>query len=440
VSDEDRVLPHNFEAERSVLGAILVNNTAMDAVVDKLKPEDFYRDAHRRIFTRMLMLYQRSEAIDFVTLKEQLRRSKDLAEVGGPAYISGLADGMPHGTNIVYYARIIKEKATLRNVITAANRMLTRAYEAEVDAAEVLDETERALLEVSGEAVPGEMVSADQMVRNIYPVIEALTATKRPVTGLSTGFHELDRYTRGLQPGNLIIIAGRPGQGKSTFVSQVALHAAQTVTVGFWSIEMTEQEHTFRALATLGQLDGHLLQCGQLGMHHMANLSHAMSEYAERKLWLDSAANVSALQVRSKARRLKAKHGLGLIVVDYLQLMQHPKADSRDERVAATSRMLLAVAKELSVPVIAVCQMSRAVESRAGGRPQLSDLRESGALEQDANVVLFVHRPPKTDNGAVSEVPPTELIIAKQRMGPTTSIDLRWHLEQYRFVEIEGGR
>jgi len=432
----DKSQPHNLEAERSLLGAVIASfGKALDDVADKLSPAVFYTNAHQRIFTAMLALYGRGEAIDLVTLMEELRKADALEAVGGVGYVSGLADGVPRSTNIAYYARIISEKASFRAVISLADRLLVSAYAADQDAPSLVDEAERGLLEISGAVVPGDLAPSVELTRRLYPVLEAISTARRPVTGLSTGFEQLDNLTRGLQPGNLIILGARPSQGKSSLAAQMALHAAQSVPVAFFSIEMSEQEQGFRLLASLAQVDGHLLQAGQLPKHEMQRVGAAFSTLEARQLWIDESGSLSALQLRSKARRMKARHGLGLIIVDYLQLMQHQKADSREQQVATTGRTLKLIARELQVPVLALCQLSRAVEQRAEQRPKLSDLRESGSLEQDCDVALLLYRPPQPE-GAVSEVPPTELLIAKQRNGPIGKVDLRWRGEQYRFLEV----
>lgn len=439
-TNPERALPHNHDAERSVLGAVLVTHgRALDTVSDLLKASEFFRLAHQKLYAAMLQLYTRNEPIDFVTLKEQVQRMKALEDVGGPAYIASLTDGMPAAVNVAYYARIVRELATKREVIYLANKLLADAYEREATTAALVETAERGLLDISSHATPGDLVPASTLVQRIYPVIEALHEQRRPVTGLSTGFAQLDKYTRGLQPGNLDIIAARPSQGKSTLASQIALHASRTAPVAFFSVEMSEQEATFRALATIAGVDGHELQCGQLSMLDQQLVGEAMGDLSNRQFFLDESGGLTALQLRSRARRLKVRAGLSLIVVDYLQLLQHPKSESREQAVAATGRLLKQIARELNVPVLALCQLSRKVEERTDRKPQLSDLRESGSLEQDADVVLLLYRQPpsKKDNGIVTEIPPTELIVAKQRNGPTASIDLKWIREQYRFVELE---
>ena len=436
----ERTLPSNLEAERAVLGTVLVTHgRVLDTVADQLTAAQFYREAHRRIFRTMLALFSRGEAIDFVTLKDALNKGGDLDEIGGPAYIAALADGVPASTNVPFYARIIKEKAAARDVIDVANTLLTAAYDLE-DPVALIDQAERALLAVSHRAVPGDLVSAAQMSRDIFPVLEAVTAARQPVTGVSTGLAELDRYTRGLQRGSLVILAGRPSTGKSSLALQWALHVAQNQPVAFFSVEMSQQEQAFRVLATLAHVDGHHLQCGQLSTVDQAQVGLALAAFGQRQFWLDDSGAVSLLQIRSRARRLKATHGLGLILVDYLQLLQHGRAESREQAVAATARLLKQVARELDVPLVALCQLSRKVEERADKRPQLSDLRESGALEQDADLVLLIHRPPPKSDGMVVDTPPAELIIAKQRNGPTASVELVWQGAQYRFGALEAHR
>lgn len=432
----DRRQPWSEDAERSILGAALVDPRVLDVVVDRLKPEMFYRPEHGTIFRAMLDLHAKNKPVEFLSVKELLLRRQALETVGGPAYLTSLTDGTPRGVNVGYYAHIVREKASARAVIDLANQLLEKAYSSDGEAAALIDDAERGLLAISEQAVPGDLASAPDMVQRLLPVLDSVLSARRSVTGISTGFLDLDRYTRGLQPGNLVILGGRPSQGKSTIAAQIALHVAQTFPVAFFSVEMSEQEQAFRILATLAQVDGHQLQCGQLSMYDQQRVAPALEDFHGRQLWLDESGTLSPLQIRSRARRLKARVGLGLVVVDYLQLLQHGKADSREQQVATTGRMLKQIARELSVPVLALCQLSRSVEQRQGQQPKLSDLRESGSLEQDADLVLLIHRPPKRDDGGISSQPPTELIIAKSRNGPTTSIDLRWISEQYRYEQI----
>ena len=436
----ERTLPHSIEAEQSILGVVLVTHgKALDDLADQVRPEMFFRDSHQRIYRAMLAMYQRNEAIDFVTLHEALAKADTLDEVGGPAYIAALGNGVPVSTNIVFYARILREKAQQRSIIYTANKLLAAAYDQD-DPATIIDAAERALLDLSAQAAPGDLVSADTMVREIYPVIASITAARRPVTGLATGFVELDRYTRGLQPGDLVLIGGRPSQGKSTIALQIALHVSRTVgPVAFFSLEMSNQAQTFRVLSRLAEVDGHRLQCGQMSALEQQRIGEVMAEFSGLRFWSDDTPALTAFQIRSRVRRLKARLGaLSLVVIDYLQLMSHPKAERRDLEIGATSFLLKQIARELHVPIVVLCQLSRKVEDRPDKRPTLADLRESGSLEQDADVVLLISKPPVKHNEVVIEVPPTELIIAKQRNGPTTSIDLRFRGDVYRFDEVEG--
>lgn len=427
----------NLEAEAAILGAVLVTSgRALDTIADTLTAKAFYRVEHQVIYKTMLALDATGTVVDFVTLKDALVKSNDLEAVGGPSYIAGLANGVPSQTNVAFYARIVSEAASVRLVEELASRLLHRARQHGADAAALVEDAERALLEVSRQAVPGDLVSAPEMVRTIYPVLEALLESKQPVTGVSTGLRDLDRYTRGLQRGSLVILAGRPSTGKSSLALQLALFVAQQSPVAFFSVEMSQQEQVFRVLATLARVDGHHLQCGRLSTLDQEQVGVALSSFAQRHFWLDDTGSLSPLQIRSRARRLKAKHGLGLVIVDYLQLLNHGKSESREQAVAQTARLLKQIARELDVPVLALCQLSRKVEERTDKKPQLGDLRESGALEQDADVVLLIHRPPAKSDGVVIETPPAELIIAKSRNGPTASVDLVWMGEQYRFGEV----
>lgn len=433
----DRTLPHNLDAERAILGAALLHPQALDAVCDTLTAPEFYRAAHQRIYSTAIDLHARGVAVDFVTVKEALIRRGALDEVGGPAYLASLSEGVPRSTNVQAYARIVRDHAARRNVILLANRLLTEAYELDAAPGELVDQAERGLLEISAQAVPGDLVPASQMVSEIYPVLERLNSSKQAITGMPTGLTELDGYTRGFQKGDLIILAARPSMGKSSLAQQIGLHLAQANPVAFFSVEMSRQSQTFRAISMLSGVDGHHLQSGQIPMHAYAPVADALETFSARRFWVDESPAISALQVRSKARRFKAKEGaLGLIIVDYLQLMTHPPAERQDLRVAATSRLLKQIARELDVPVLALCQLSRDVDRRSNKKPVLSDLRESGALEQDADLVLFLYRPDAQSNGVTTEQSPTQLIIAKQRNGPTAEIDLRWTGESYRFSEV----
>ena len=437
----DRPLPHNLEAERAVLGAVLLNAEAIHQAVDFIRETDFFRDAHRRIFARMLDLMERGQAIDFITIKDELGRTGDLDQVGGPAYIASLVDGLPHGVNIADYARIVKEKASLRSLIQSANRVLTSAYQAEEDAEAIVDEAEREIFAIAEGTIHKGFVSMRELAHASFAVVEQAHARKQLVTGVPTGFLELDEILAGLQPSDLVIVAARPAMGKTSLVLNIAEHVGTkaNMTVGFFSLEMSKEQLFLRLLMSEAGIDGHRLRTGFLGERDFPKLTQAMETLSRARIFIDDSAAIGVLEMRAKARRLKAEHGLDLIVVDYIQLMQgRGRFENRVTEVASISRALKGLAKELSVPVVALSQLSRAPENRPNKRPQLSDLRESGALEQDADVVLMIYREdmyePTEENQGVAE-----LIVAKQRNGPTGTVRLAFIREFTRFENLERG-
>jgi replicative DNA helicase len=443
VAAAERTLPHNLEAERSVLGAILVHNDAFNLAAQVLTPADFYRDAHRRIFDKMIALSERRQAIDFVTVKEELARAGEVDEVGGPAYIASLADGVPRATNVEYYARIVKEKSTLRNLIYAANKIVANAYEADQEPDLILDEAESAIFAVADDRLKAGFVPMRDLVKESFPKIEQLFEQKRLITGVPTGFVDLDEMTRGFQAGDLIIVAARPSMGKTSLVLNISQYVAsqRDFTVGFFSLEMSKESIFLRLLTSEAQIDGHRLMSGAIGQKDYGRISHALETLSAMKLYIDDTANLGVLEMRAKARRLQAEHGLSLLVVDYIQLMNgRGRFENRTLELAAIARSIKGLAKELNVPIIVLSQLSRAPESRSDHRPQLSDLRESGALEQDADVVGLIYRddvynrdPNNPDAGTA------ELIIAKQRNGPTGVVRLAFLREQTRFVNLAQG-
>ncbi len=443
IATAERTLPHNLEAERSVLGAILVHNDAFNTAAQVIESRDFYRDAHRRIFDRMITLSERNEAIDFVTLKEELSRGGDLDDVGGPAYIASLVDGVPRATNVEYYARIVKEKATLRNLIYAANKILTNAYEADQEPELILDEAESSIFAVADDRLKAGFVPMRDLVKESFPKIELLFEHKRLVTGVPTGFVDLDEMTRGFQPGDLVIIAARPSMGKTSLVLNIAQHVAvqPDLTVGFFSLEMSKESLFIRLLTSEAQIDSHRLMSGAIGQKDYGRISHALETLSSMRLFIDDTANVGILEMRAKSRRLQAEHGLNLLVLDYIQLMSaRGRHENRTLELASISRSLKGLAKELNIPIVVLSQLSRAPEARADHRPQLSDLRESGALEQDADVVILIYRddaynrdPNNPDAGIA------ELILAKQRNGPTGIVRLAFLREQTRFANLAAG-
>lgn len=442
----ERTLPHNLEAEKSVLGAILIHNDAFNHAAELIDARDFFRDAHRRIFEKMIALSERSHAIDLVTLKEELQRSGELDEVGGPAYIASLADGVPRSANVEHYARIVKEKATLRNLIHSANRILSTAYEAEQDADLVLDDAEKAIFEIAEDRIREGFVPLRDLVQSSFATIEKLQQHKGLVTGVPTGFVDLDEITSGLQPSDLVLVAARPSMGKTSFVLNIAQHVgtATDMTVGFFSLEMSKEQLFMRLLTSEARIDAHRFRSGHLTEKDYGRLSHALGTLAESRVFIDDTASIGVLEMRAKARRLKAEHGLHLLIIDYLQLMQgRGRFESRQQELASISRSLKGLAKELNVPIVALSQLSRAPETRSDHRPQLSDLRESGALEQDADLVMFIFREeqyrdaegqPNQDAEGIAEI-----IVGKQRNGPTGTVKLAFIKEHTRFENLAHG-
>ena len=441
----ERTLPHNLEAERSVLGAILLHNDAFNLAAEVIDATDFYRDAHRRIFDKMVKLVERGGAIDLVTLKEELGRSGDLDEVGGPAYITALVDGVPRAMNIEHYARIIKEKATRRNLIFAATKIISTAYEAEEDSEFVLDEAERLIFAIADGKVRDGFVSLRQLAKSSMDTLEKLTSRKELVTGVATGFTDLDEMTSGLQPSDLIIVAARPSMGKTSLVLNIAQHVGTKMakTVGLFSLEMSKEQLFLRMLTAEARIDAQRMRRGFLGEHDWGRLAQAVGTLSEAKIFIDDSPSIGTLEMRAKCRRLASEHGLDLVIIDYIQLMQgRGRFENRTLELASISRSMKGLAKELNVPIVVLSQLSRAPESRADHRPQLSDLRESGALEQDADVVIFIYRedlyadknqPPAENEGVA------ELIIGKQRNGPTGVVKLAFIREFTRFENLAVG-
>jgi replicative DNA helicase len=394
----------------------------------------------------MVALSERNDPIDFVTLREDLSRSGQLDEVGGPAYIASLADGVPRSANVEYYARIVKEKSTLRNLIHSANKILTEAYEAEQEPDLLLDEAERAIFAIAEDRIRAGFVPLRDLVQSSFATIEKLQQHKGLVTGVPTGFVDLDEMTSGLQPSDLVLVAARPAMGKTSFVLNIGLHVgtATDMTVGLFSLEMSKEQLFMRMLTAEARIDAHRFRSGFLSEKDYGRLSHALGTLAEARVFIDDSASIGVLEMRAKARRLKAEHGLHLLIIDYIQLMQgRGRFESRQAELASISRSLKGLAKELNVPIIALSQLSRAPETRSDHRPQLSDLRESGALEQDADVVMFIYRSDqyRDDDGQPNQEAQgvAEIIIGKQRNGPTGTAKLAFIKEFTRFENLAHG-
>ncbi|MEK7799362.1 MAG: replicative DNA helicase, partial [Acidobacteriota bacterium] len=392
----DKDVPHSIEAERSVLGAILIENTAINRAQEILKESDFYRDPHRKIFKVMNDLSEKTTAIDTVTVKEELSRAGELDAVGGPAYIASLIDGVPRSANVEYYARIVKEKAILRSLIEAGGRIVSTAYEASQEPDDILDESERLIFQIAQDRLRTGFVPMKAIADQSLKTIEQLAERRELVTGLPTGYKLLNEYTSGLQPADLIILAARPGMGKTSLALNVAQNVAMQAgkKVGIFSLEMTREQLFLRMLTGLARIDSHMLRTGRLTKDQWKELIQAFGKLATAPVFIDDSAGLTVLEMRAKSRRLKLEQGLDLVVIDYMQLVRsRGRFENRNQEISEISRSLKELAKELNLPVIALSQLSRAPEQRGErGRPQLSDLRESGAIEQDADVVLFLYR------------------------------------------------
>jgi replicative DNA helicase len=420
--------PQHIEAEQSVLGGILIENEAINRVTEILDADDFYRDAHGKIFNALINLSERDEPADLITMTNELRKTDQLDSVGGASYLASLIDSVPTAANIEYYAKIVKEKAILRKLIQTSTEIITQSYEDRGDVEGFLDEAERAIFEISEKRVRPSFYPIREIVKASFATIEKLFQKKEAVTGVPSGFKELDRMTAGFQPSDLIIIAGRPSMGKTAFCLDVAEYAAidNKIPVAIFSLEMSKEQLVIRMLCSQAHVEGTRLRTGYLNESDWPKLTIAAGNLSEAPIYIDDTAALSALELRAKARRLKADRGLGMVIVDYLQLMKgRARVESRQQEISEISRSLKALAKELNIPVIAVSQLSRKTEERTGNRPQLSDLRESGAIEQDADLIVFIYRDEiynrSEDNPNRGKA---EVIIGKQRNGPIGKIDL----------------
>jgi replicative DNA helicase len=449
----DAGLPANIDAEKTILGAILLDNAAHAEAAEKLEAEDFSLDSHRRIFLRMTELMNAQRAVDIVTLANELARLKEIETVGGVAYLASLTEGLPRRPVIEEYIRIVKDKSLLRRLMLICSTAIARAADQGETALEVLDAAESQLMEVSERGITQGFQSLDQIVQHSFGTIDNLYKQSREVTGVATGFTEFDRLTSGLQKGELIIIAARPSMGKTALAINMAQNAAiiSQSTVAIFSLEMSKESLLRRMLASQAWVDQQKLQKGFLGREDHEKLQNALSQLVESRLYIDDSAGISLSEMRAKARRLKQNAGgLDLIVVDYLQLMSatvpssgKKNYENRTQEVSAISRGLKALAKELNVPVVALSQLSRASERRGDDkRPMLSDLRESGSIEQDADVVAFIHREAyynRKEEMSEADKAKSEIIIAKQRNGPTETVFLNFIGKYTRFDNQDAG-
>ena len=434
----ERPMPHHMEAERSILGAVLIDNNALNAAIEILKPEDFFHDHHRRIYQQMISLGETQQAIDLVTLTDQLHRSGELESSGGPAYIAQLMDGVPHVTNIEHYARIVKEKSLLRALIHATHSIQQQALEAEEDADAILDRAESAIFQLAEDRVRSGLVGVRDVVRENFERISQIFNEGKRITGLSTGYHQLDNLTSGFQNSELLILAARPSMGKTALALNIAENVAVRANkpVAIFSLEMSKESLLLRLLSSDAQIDSHKFRTGHLSREDGGKIPVSLARLAEAPLGIDDAGSATVVEMGAKLRRLKRDKGLSLVVVDYLQLVSaRGRFGNRNEEVSSITRGLKGLAKELKLPVLVLSQLTRAPE-REDRRPQLADLRESGAIEQDADVVMFIHRPNafKPDE-APEDRAKTELLIAKQRNGPTDRIHFVFRNAFTRFEE-----
>ncbi len=435
----DRMPPQNVEAERSTLGSMLLEKDAIYKSIEILKPDDFYREAHRVIFEVVAGLANKGEPVDIITVSEELKQRNMLDKIGGVAYLTVLANSVPTAANIEYYAKIVEEKALLRSIISVATEIVGMGYAGTDDVNNILDEAEKRIFQISQKRNVKGFVNLKNILIETFERIEKIYETKGGVTGVPTGFSDLDRMTAGLQPSDLIILAARPSMGKTTFALNIARNVAvdKKIPVVVFSLEMSKEQLALKLLCSEAGVDNQRIRTGTLMDNDWPRLSHALGHLSDCSIFIDDSPGLTALEIRSRARRIKAENGLGLVVIDYLQLMQsRNRSENRQQEVSEISRSLKSLARELSVPVISLSQLSRAVEQRTDKRPYLADLRESGSLEQDADLVAFLYRDdyynPETDKKNI-----TELIIAKQRNGPVGTVELLFQKEFSKFVGLE---
>lgn len=438
--------PHNLEAEQSVLGAILLENHAIDRAIEMITPDDFYKESHRRIYTAMLDLVESAEPIDIITLPEVLKRRDELEKIGGLSYLTLLLNTVPNAANIRYHCKIVREKAILRNLINSTTDLLTKAYMEPENVDEFLDEAERVVFSIAEKKIKPSFFPIKDVIKDSFELVEKLYDRKEMITGLPTGYKELDEMTAGLQSSDLIIVAGRPSMGKTAFCLNVAVNAAikSGLPVALFSLEMSKEQLVLRMLASEARIDAKQLRTGHLAQSDWNKLTSGAGTLSEARIFLDDSSALNVLELRAKARRLKREHGLGLIIIDYLQLMRgYGNVESRQQEISDISRSLKGLAKELNCPVIALSQLNRAIETRQDRKPLLADLRESGAIEQDADVIMFIYR---EEFYKRCECPPdgqcmcgrrgkATIVIGKQRNGPTGEVNLTFLNRYARFED-----
>ena len=435
---DDRLPPHNLEAEQSVLGSLLIDRDAIIRVASYVRAEDFYIAANSTIYQAILDLYNRREPTDFLTLSDELERRGSLDDIGGIGYLSSLLNVVPTAVHVEYYGRIVERTSTLRRLIDAGTQIVGIGFQENHEAEDALDAAEQALFSVSQRRQTKDFQSIADVLDKFFDQLDYLQQNRGEVVGVPTGFTDLDKLTGGLQRSDLIIIAARPSVGKSAFALGMAYGAAvqHRKKVGVFTLEMSAEQLVQRLLSTETGVDSHRLRLGNIDDSEWDRISRAFGRLAEAEIYIDDSANASIMDVRSKARRLQAEHGVDLIIIDYLQLMSGRRTDNRVQEIAEISRGLKGLARELNVPVVALSQLSRAVETRADHRPMLSDLRESGSIEQDADIVMFIHREDRYDENSERKGI-AEIIVAKHRNGPVDSVHLRFFDRTARYADLE---
>jgi replicative DNA helicase len=433
-----RVPPHNTEAEQSVLGGILLDNDVLPGVLEILRGEEFYRAAHRTIFAGVIDLFEKNDPCDLITLTNLLKSQNKLEEVGGASYLASLLDSVPSAANVSHYARIVGEKWLQRSLISSATEIVASGFDSGLAVDDLLYRAEQAIFQISERRIQPSFFPIKEVVKQSIKTLEQLYDRREMITGVPTGFVEFDRLTAGLQASDLIIIAGRPSMGKTAFALNIARHAAveAEVPVGVFSLEMSKEQLGMRMLCSEARVNSQSMRSGFLSERDWPRLTRAAGTISEAPIFIDDAPTISALELRAKARRLKRDHNLGLVIVDYLQLMRGPHgAERREQEISEISRALKALAKELNVPVMALSQLNRRVEERHDKRPQLSDLRESGAIEQDADVIAFIYRD-EVYNAESPDQGLAEVIVGKQRNGPTGKTKLTFLSQYTRFENM----
>jgi len=434
----EKISPQNLDAEMAVLGSLLIDEEAISVALETLKTDSFYKDSHQRIFESIIDLFNANKAVDIITLTNELKRRGLVEQIGGVSYLTLLANSVPTAANISHYVRIVRDKSILRSLINNATKIVSLCYTSEGNIDQLVDNAEQLVFEVSDKRHHGTYIALKEIIKGSIETIDRLYQKKEHVTGVPTGFIDFDMKTSGLQPSDLIIIAGRPSMGKSAFALGIAEYAGviEKVPTAIFSLEMSKEQLVQRMLCSHAKVDAHKVRTGYLSTSDWPRLTAAAGKLSEAPIYIDDTPAISVMELRAKARRLKAHHDIKLIILDYMQLMRGSESiENRQQEISEISRSLKALARELSVPVIGISQLSRAVESRNDHRPQLSDLRESGAIEQDADVVVLILREeyysPTPDNQGTAEI-----IIAKQRNGPVGSLKLTFIKEYTRFENI----